>query len=45
MINSPILKAVNGVYSAGFMTIVHPVARAGPSFHAIIKAGKFQGMI
>jgi len=45
MINSPMRKAVNGVYSAGFITTVHPVARAGPSFHAIMRAGKFQGMI
>lgn len=28
-----------------FMTTVHPVASAGPSFHACIKSGKFQGMI
>jgi hypothetical protein len=31
----------NGVCSAGFMTIVHPAAIAGPSFHACISAGKF----
>lgn len=45
IMSSPILKAVNGVCSAGFITTVHPVARAGPNFQAIIKAGKFQGII
>jgi hypothetical protein len=29
----------------GFMTMVFPQARAGPIFQAIIKMGKFQGMI
>jgi hypothetical protein len=43
--SSPILKAVRGVYSAGFMTTVHPVARAGPNFQAYIRAGKFHGII
>lgn len=32
-------KAVIGVCSAGFNTIVHPAARAGPHFHASIKIG------
>ena len=45
MISSPILRAVKGVCSAGFITTVHPVARAGPSFQAYMRAGKFQGMI
>jgi len=45
LISSPILKAVKGVYSAGFNTTVQPAARAGPSFQAIIKAGKFHGII
>jgi hypothetical protein len=44
-INSPIRSAVSGVCSAGFNTIVFPVASAGPSFHACISMGKFQGMI
>merc|ERR1711963_728207 len=30
---------------ASFITTVFPVARAGPSFHACISSGKFQGMI
>jgi hypothetical protein len=44
-INSPTLKAVNGVYSATFMTTVHPVAKAGPNFQAYINNGKFHGII
>lgn len=32
-------KAVRGVCSAGFNTIVHPAARAGPHFHDSIKIG------
>jgi len=39
------LKAVRGVYSAGFITTVQPAANAGPSFQAAISKGKFQGMI
>jgi len=27
------------------MTQVHPIARAGPNFHACISNGKFQGII
>lgn len=45
VINSPTLNADNGVYSAVFITIVHPVAKAGPNFHAYINNGKFQGII
>jgi len=45
MINSPSLRAESGVYSAGLRIDVHPAARAGPSFHAAIKSGKFHGMI
>ena len=42
---SPKRRAERGVCSAGFKTTVHPVAKAGPSFHAAINRGKFQGMI
>ena len=31
--------------SAGLMMVVHPVAKAGPIFQAIINKGKFHGMI
>ena len=34
-----------GVCSAGFITTVQPAAKAGQSFHAAIKSGKFQGII
>jgi len=44
-ISSASRKAGSGVCSAGFRTTVLPVARAGPSFHAAISSGKFQGMI
>jgi len=44
-ISSAILKAVRGVYSAGLSTTVHPAAKAGASFQANIRAGKFHGMI
>ncbi len=37
-------SAVSGVVSAGFRTVVLPVARAGASFHAAISIGKFQGI-
>ena len=37
-------KAVSGVCSAGFITTTVPAARAGPSFHACISSGKFQGI-
>jgi len=45
MMSSPSLKAVNGVYSAGFKIDTQPVANAGPSFQAAINRGKFHGMI
>jgi hypothetical protein len=45
VINSAILNADNGVYSAVFITIVHPAARLGANFQACIKIGKFQGII
>src|SRR5260370_19483829 len=38
-------SAVSGVCSAGFSTMVQPVARAGPHFQACISSGKFHGMI
>jgi hypothetical protein len=44
-INYAILKAESGVCYAVFMTIVHPAASAGASFHACIKSGKFHGII
>ncbi len=34
-----------GVCSAGFITMQHPAASAGASFHAAISSGKFHGMI
>ena len=37
--------AVSGVSSAGLSTTVLPAASAGPSFHAAITSGKFQGTI
>lgn len=37
--NAATCRAVRGVCSAGFNTIVHPVARAGPHFQANIKIG------
>src|SRR6202050_3802651 len=45
MISSPSRSAVSGVCSAGFNTTVQPTASAGPSFHAAISSGKFQGII
>ncbi len=33
------IKAVKGVCSAGFITIVHPAARAGATFQLNIKSG------
>jgi hypothetical protein len=45
MANSPILKAVKGVYSAGFKIVTAPAAKRGPHFQASIKSGKFQGII
>src|SRR5699024_4775033 len=44
-INLAKYNADNGVCSAGFKTIVHPVARAGAIFHAAIINGKFHGII
>ena len=38
-------SAVSGVCSAGFSTVVHPVASTGESFQIAISSGKFQGMI
>ena len=38
-------RAVSGVCSAGFITTVHPAARAGAHFHATLTIGKFHGMI
>lgn len=38
-ISLPIIKAVNGVCSAGFRTIVHPAANAGATFQHIIRRG------
>ena len=38
-------SAVSGVCSAGFRTMVLPVASAGASFQACISMGKFQGII
>lgn len=43
--SSPTLNALRGVYSAVFMTTVHPAASAGPSFHACMRSGKFHGII
>ena len=38
-------SAVKGVVSAGLRTMVLPVARAGATFHASMRSGKFHGMI
>jgi hypothetical protein len=43
--NSPIFKAVKGVCSAGFITVVQPDAITGATFRMNIKIGKFQGII
>jgi hypothetical protein len=40
-----ISRAERGVSSDGFMTIVQPAARAGPSLRVIMAAGKFHGVI
>ena len=37
-------SAVSGVVSAGLRTLVFPQARAGASFHAAMRSGKFHGM-
>ncbi len=42
--SSPNRRADSGVCSAGLRTTVQPVANAGPSFHAAISSGKFQGI-
>ena len=38
-------RAVSGVRSAGFSTIVQPAAMAGAIFRVAIASGKFQGVI
>src|SRR3954469_10237238 len=38
-------SAENGVAVAGFNTIVHPAASAGPALRVISAAGKFHGVI
>ncbi len=38
-------RALSGVFSLVFITMVQPVARAGAHFHASIRIGKFHGMI
>ena len=38
-------RAVSGVSSAGFSTIVLPAASAGATFQEAIVSGKFQGTI
>src|SRR6202046_1002567 len=38
-------SAENGVWLAGFSTIVQPAASAGPHLRVIIAAGKFHGVI
>ena len=43
--SSPTRRAVSGVCSAGFMTMVLPVASAGASFQANMSSGKFHGII
>lgn len=40
-INLQTKKAERGVVSAVLMTMVFPVASAGPSFHANMRIGKF----
>jgi len=37
--------AVRGVCSAVFITMALPQAKAGPTFHANIRIGKFHGII
>ena len=36
---------MSGVGEAGFKTTVHPAARAGATFHMVMRSGKFQGTI
>src|SRR5690606_9830049 len=38
-------RAVSGVCSAGFSTMVFPHASAGATFHAAMSSGKFHGMM
>ena len=45
MISSPRRRQVRVVNLEGLSTTVLPQARAGPSFQAAIRRGKFQGMI
>ena len=42
---SAMMRALRGVYEAGFNTTVFPVISAGASFQKAIVMGKFQGMI
>jgi len=41
LIKDAILRAVNGVYSAGFIIAVHPDANKGPNFQHNKTTGKF----
>src|SRR5215207_6147584 len=43
--SAPQASPENGVCEAGLITIVQPVASAGPSLRAIIEDGKFHGVI
>ena len=43
--SSPSLIVVSGVSSAGLITIVLPVASAGPIFQLAMLSGKFHGVI
>ena len=43
--SSPSRSVVSGVSSAGLITIVFPVASAGPIFQLAMLSGKFQGVI
>ena len=43
--SSPSRSAVNGASSAGFSTMVQPVASAGPTFQTTAASGPFHGMI
>ncbi len=44
-LNSAKSRALSGVNSAGLSTTVFPAARAGATFQASIRSGKFHGMI
>ncbi len=39
------IRAVRGVFEAGFTTMVFPMMRAGAIFHMARAVGKFQGTI